>query len=62
MVPWDLVAGQGSADVAAYQVGDSVVLNGEGHFKSKELIANAQACTMPDLIKAREIFGGEIVG
>ena len=62
MVPWELVAGQGSKYVAAYRVDDDVVLNGEGHFKSRELIANAQACTMPDLIKAREIFDGEIVG
>lgn len=62
MVPWEIDADQSTEWVAAYKVGDSVVKNGEGHFKSSELIANAEACAMPEIIKAKEVFGGEVVG
>ena len=62
LVPWDLNSGSGDKYVASYDVDGSNVLNGEGHFKSKELVANAKACTMPELINARALFNGEIVG
>jgi hypothetical protein len=43
LVPWPM--GESDTDwVAVYMVGDKPVKNGEGHYASSELIANAEAC------------------
>ena len=43
LVPWPM--SESDTDwVAVYMVGDKPVKNGEGHYASSELIANAEAC------------------
>ena len=50
--------------VAVYEVNGNPVMNGEGHFASSELIANATACASGDKVvtKMRAEWGGRIVG
>jgi len=62
MVPWRLLPDQSTDTVAAYEVDGKVVLNGQDNILSRELVANASACTDEQVLKIREDFEGEIKG
>lgn len=61
LVPWELVGSDGDW-VAVWKIGDREVKNGEGAYKSQEILANPSACGLPETDRAREEMGGEVVG
>lgn len=61
MVPWDLVPDESTEFVAAYRVDGKVLLNGEGHFASSELIAGREACADEIVQLIRERFDAKVI-
>lgn len=64
MVPWPMVPRDDGLAVM-WRIGDRVIENGtgEGAYKSREIVANPEACGDPMVEAAREAFpGAEVVG
>ena len=61
LVPWNLDQDASTDIVAVYDIDGQKIANGEGHFKSSELIAGKDLCADPVVQALRNTFDGRIV-
>ena len=62
MVPW-VMEGSENGHSVKWKIGDKWVLNGEGGYKSSEILANAEALDDPVVLKTKALFpDAEVVG
>ena len=62
MVPW-VMEGSDDGHSVKWKIGDKWVVNGEGGYKSREIIANAEALDDPVVLSVKALFpDAEVVG
>jgi len=62
LVPWPMIPSEDGLSVM-WKIGDRVIENGPGGYKSREIVANPSACGDPMVEAAKALFdGAEIVG
>jgi len=62
LVPWPMIASDDGESVM-WRIGDRVIQNGAGGYKSREILANPEACGDPMVDVAKALFDdAEVVG
>lgn len=62
LVPWDMIASEDGLSVM-WKIGDRVIENGANGYKSREIVANPEACGDPMVEEAKDKFpDAEVIG